>query len=79
MSKIKVAALQIPTAAEKMENLNTVRTYLEKLKEEKPDFEFCRRCSVVLIRLRTSRFMLRKKEDLHGSNFLLMQSNMESI
>lgn len=38
MSKIKVAALQIPTAAEKMENLNTVRTYLEKLKEEKPDF-----------------------------------------
>ena len=38
MSKIKIAALQIPTAAEKMENLNTVRTYLEKLKEEKPDF-----------------------------------------
>ena len=38
MSKIKVAALQIPTVAEKMENLNTVRTYLEKLKEEKPDF-----------------------------------------
>ena len=38
MSKIKVAALQIPTAAEKMENLNTVGTYLERLKEEKPDF-----------------------------------------
>ena len=38
MSKIKIAALQIPTVAEKMENLNTVRTYLEKLKEEKPDF-----------------------------------------
>ena len=38
MAKIKVAALQIPTVADKMENVRAVGTRLEKLKDEKPDF-----------------------------------------
>ena len=38
MAKIKVAALQMPTAADTMENLNTVGRYLEKIKNDRPDF-----------------------------------------
>lgn len=38
MAKIKVAALQMPTVADKMENVKAVGAYLEKLKDEKLDF-----------------------------------------
>lgn len=38
MSKIKIAAIQMPTVADKMENVRTVKTYLEKIKDENPDF-----------------------------------------
>ena len=38
MSKIKVVAIQMPTVTDKMENVRTVGTYLEKIKDEKPDF-----------------------------------------
>ena len=38
MSKIKIAALQMPTVTDKMENVGAVKDYLEKIKDEKPDF-----------------------------------------
>ena len=38
MEKIKVAAIQMSTVADKMENVRTVKTYLEKIKDENPDF-----------------------------------------
>ncbi|MDE8682455.1 carbon-nitrogen hydrolase family protein, partial [Blautia schinkii] len=38
MEKIKIAARQMPTVADKMENVRTVKAYLEKIKDEKPDF-----------------------------------------
>lgn len=38
MAKVKVAAVQMGTVADKMENLKAVKKYLEQLKEEKPDF-----------------------------------------
>ena len=38
MEKIKIAAIQMSTVADKMENVRTVKTYLEKIKDEKPDF-----------------------------------------
>ena len=38
MEKIKIAAIQMPTVADKMENVRTVKTYLEKIKYENPDF-----------------------------------------
>ena len=38
MSKIKIAAIQMPTVTDKMENVKTVKNYLEKIKDEKPDF-----------------------------------------
>ena len=38
MEKIKIAAIQMPTVADKMENVRTVKAYLEKIKVEKPDF-----------------------------------------
>lgn len=38
MEKIKIAAIQMPTVTDKMENVRTVGTYLEKIKDEKPDF-----------------------------------------
>lgn len=38
MEKIKIAAIQMPTVADKMENVRTVKTYLEKIKDENPDF-----------------------------------------
>ena len=38
MEKIKIAAIQMPTVAYKMENVRTVKTYLEKIKDENPDF-----------------------------------------
>ena len=38
MEKIKIAAIQMPTVADKMENVRTVKAYLEKIKDEKPDF-----------------------------------------
>ena len=37
MSKIKIAAIQMPTVTDKMENVKTVKNYLEKIKDEKPD------------------------------------------
>ena len=38
MSKIKIAALQMPTVTDKMENVGAVKDYIEKIKDEKPDF-----------------------------------------
>ena len=38
MDKIKIAAIQMSTVADKMENVRTVKTYLEKIKDENPDF-----------------------------------------
>ena len=38
MEKIKIAAIQMSTVADKMENVRTVKTYLEKIKDETPDF-----------------------------------------
>ncbi|ORU00635.1 putative amidohydrolase / Omega amidase [Anaerovibrio sp. JC8] len=38
MDKIKVAAVQMPTVADKMENVRAVKDYLDKLKDYKPDF-----------------------------------------
>ena len=38
MEKIKIAAIQMSTVADKMENVRTVETYLEKIKDENPDF-----------------------------------------
>ena len=38
MEKIKSAAIQMSTVADKMENVRTVKTYLEKIKDENPDF-----------------------------------------
>ena len=36
--KIKIVAIQMSTVADKMENVRTVKTYLEKIKDENPDF-----------------------------------------
>lgn len=38
MEKIKIAAIQMSTVADKMEDVRTVKTYLEKIKDENPDF-----------------------------------------
>ena len=38
MEKIKIAAIQMSTVADKMENVRTVKTYFEKIKDENPDF-----------------------------------------
>lgn len=38
MEKIKIAAIQMSTVADKMENVRTVKTYLEKIKDANPDF-----------------------------------------
>lgn len=38
MEKIKIAAIQMSTVADKKENVRTVKTYLEKIKDENPDF-----------------------------------------
>ena len=38
IEKIKIAAIQMSTVADKMENVRTVKTYLEKIKDENPDF-----------------------------------------
>ena len=38
MKKFKVVAVQMPTVSDKMENVRAVERYLEKLREERPDF-----------------------------------------
>lgn len=38
MEKIKITAIQMSTVADKMENVRTVKAYLEKIKDENPDF-----------------------------------------
>lgn len=38
MEKIKIATIQMSTVADKMENVRTVKAYLEKIKDENPDF-----------------------------------------
>ena len=38
MEKIKIAAIQMSTVEDKMENVRTVKAYLEKIKDENPDF-----------------------------------------
>ena len=38
MAKIKVAAIQMPTVTDKMQNVRIAGIYLEKIKDKKPDF-----------------------------------------
>lgn len=38
MSKVKIAAIQMPTVPDKMENVRRVGEYLAQLKEHEPDF-----------------------------------------
>jgi len=35
---MKVAAIQMPTVKDKMQNIRTAGTYIEKIKAENPDF-----------------------------------------
>ena len=35
---MKVAAIQMPTVKDKIQNIRTVGTYIEKIKAENPDF-----------------------------------------
>ena len=35
---MKVAAIQMPTVKDKMQNIRTAGTYMEKIKVEQPDF-----------------------------------------
>ncbi len=79
MEKIKIAAIQMSTVADKMENVRTVKTYLEKIKDENPDFVILRRCSVAHIRQRIFQSMPKKKVDRYGSSYLGMQNSMEFI
>ena len=37
---MKVAAIQMPTVKDKMQNIRTAGTYIEKIKAENPDFGF---------------------------------------
>ena len=80
MEKIKIAAIQMSTVADKMENVRTVKAYLEKIKDENPDFVILpERCSVAHIRQRIFQSMPKKKVDRYGSSYLGMQNSMEFI
>ena len=39
MAKIKIAAIQMPTVTDKMENVKAVKVYLEKIKDKKKRYE----------------------------------------
>ena len=72
MEKIKIAAIQMSTVADKMENVRTVKTYLEKIKDENPDF-------VILPEMFCCPYQTEKKVDRYGSSYLGMQNSMEFI
>lgn len=72
---MKVAAIQMPTVKDKMQNIRTAGTYMEKIKVEQPDFVILRKCSAVHIRPRISQFMQKKKVVHRGRRCLIMQGN----
>lgn len=79
MSKIKIAAVQMPTVSNKMENVRKVREYLEKLKDQNLVLWFFQKCSAALIRQKIFRPMRKKKAEKYGSSFRNMQSTMVFI
>ena len=76
MSKFRVAAIQMPTVENKMENVKAVRHYLEEIRDQKIDFVvlpemFC--CPYV--RQENFLSMQKKRAVRCGKLFLLMQKS----
>ena len=79
MEKIKIVAIQMSTVADKMENVRTVKTYLEKIKDEKPDFVILPEMFCCPYQTENFRFMRKKKVARYGSSYLHTQNSMEFI
>lgn len=79
MEKIKIAAIQMSTVADKMENVRTVKTYLEKIKDENPDFVILPEMFCCPYQTENFPIYAEKKVDRYGSSYLGMQNSMEFI
>ena len=79
MEKIKIAAIQMPTVADKMENVRTVKAYLEKIKDENPDFVILPEMFCCPYQTENFPIYAEKEGDRYGSSYLGMQNSMEFI
>ena len=67
------------TVADKMENVRTVKAYLEKIKDENPDFVILPEMFCCPYQTENFQSMPKKKVDRYGSSYLGMQNSMEFI
>ncbi len=79
MEKIKIAAIQMSTVADKMENVRTVKTYLEKIKDENPDFVILPEMFCCPYQTENFPIYAEKRRSRYGSSYLGMQNSMEFI
>lgn len=73
---MKVAAIQMPTVKDKIQNIRTAGTYIEKIKAENPDFVILPESSAVRIRPKIFQFMQKKKVVHPGRQCLIMPESI---
>ena len=72
---MKVAAIQMPTVKDKMQNIRTAGTYMKKIKAEQPDFVILPEMFCCPYQTENFQFMQKKKVVHRGRRCLIMQGN----
>ena len=73
---MKVAAIQMPTVKDKIQNIRTAGTYIEKIKAENPDFVILPEMFSLRIRPKIFQFMQKKKVVHPGRQCLIMPESI---
>lgn len=73
---MKVAAIQMPTVKDKIQNIRTAGTYLEKIKAENPDFVILPEMFCCPYQTENFQFMQKKKVVHPGRQCLIMPESI---
>ena len=73
---MKVAAIQMPTVKDKIQNIRTAGTYIEKIKAENPDFVILPEMFCCPYQTEIFQFMQKKKVVHPGRQCLIMPESI---
>lgn len=73
---MKVAAIQMPTVKDKIQNIRTAGTYIEKIKAENPDFVILPEMFCCPYQTENFPFMQKKKVAHPGRQCLIMPESI---
>ena len=73
---MKVAAIQMPTVKDKIQNIRTAGTYIEKIKAENPDFVILPEMFCCPYQPKIFQFMQKKKVVHPGRQCLIMPESI---